>query len=301
MMRDDRRPGVVPDGDGGGTGPTGPLVGADSRSGPRDHHQVLRPLLVVLGGYVALAAGLIVVGSLLTHAAFLAPLRRWDESVNRWFVARRTPGLTRISGWLSALADTLGVTIVAVALAVLLALRRRARWALLVVIGLPLELAVFLTVNLVVNRPRPAVARVGSTPSTHSFPSGHVAATIVLYGGMALLAMRLWRRGRLLGTVAAIGAGALALAVGWARVYRGMHHPTDVLLGAVMGLGCLIVAVEAHRQVSAGPAPVAGFPTTGNAVALGEPFGSPLCQSPAPVRGQPSDPPPALRTGSGGR
>ena len=42
----------------------------------------------------------------------------------------------------------------------------------------------------------------------------------------------------------------LACAVGTARVYRGMHHPSDVVFGGLMGVSALAVAVLAVRVAS---------------------------------------------------
>ena len=46
---------------------------------------------------------------------------------------------------------------------------------------------------------------------------------------------------------AALVAGSLLVAllvagVGWARVYEGLHFPTDVMAGVFYGSGCLVVA-----------------------------------------------------------
>src|SRR5690606_14248018 len=77
----------------------------------------------------------------------------------------------------------LGMVIVTIVLAAL----RRWRDMLLVPLGLAIELATFLSVNYLVARDRPNVSQLGGEPGTHSFPSGHVAATFVLWFGIALL------------------------------------------------------------------------------------------------------------------
>jgi undecaprenyl-diphosphatase len=67
-----------------------------------------------------------------------------------------------------------------------------------------------------------------------------------LYGGLALIiSHRL--RSRVAGFFLWTFAVLLATAIGFARIYRGMHHPSDVIAGALMGLAALGVAVVAVR------------------------------------------------------
>ena len=77
---------------------------------------------------------------------------------------------------------------------------------------------------------------------------------MVLYGSIVLLVMlRPWSslaRSRVAPVVAWALVLLLTVAVGYARVYRGMHHLSDVVTGAVMGLGALAVAVTATRASS---------------------------------------------------
>jgi membrane-associated phospholipid phosphatase len=40
---------------------------------------------------------------------------------------------------------------------------------------------------------------------------------------------------------------ALPALIAFARVYRGMHHPTDVLAGAILGVLALVAGVLAAR------------------------------------------------------
>jgi membrane-associated phospholipid phosphatase len=197
-------------------------------------------------GYFVLSASLIAVGLVLTH--LLAPVRHWDNHVNRWLAARRAPGWTRASRDGTFLADTLGVVVVAVVATLVALACRCGRASALFLCGLALELGVFLTVNYTVKRPRPVVPRVGSTPSTYSFPSGHVAATLVLYGGIAVLVASRTRA-----TWAQVVAWAVAACVvawvAFSRVYEAEHHPTDVMAGFCLGVGALAAAV---RGVQAG-------------------------------------------------
>ena len=154
-----------------------------------------------------------------------------------------------MTGLASRSADTMGI--IAAAVVVLIVLATRRRWAQLAVLvtGLTLELSAFLTVNALVDRDRPDVPRMGATPSTGSFPSGHTAATLVLYGAIALFVSEtgrafVWR------ALAWIVAAVLPVAVGFARVYRGFHHPTDVAFGYILGCAVLLVAVLAVRTWS---------------------------------------------------
>jgi len=211
--------------------------------------RVVPLVTIVLVGYVGMVAVLVGVGELIVHADALSGLRHWDDDVTSWMVEHRTAWLDDLTSLLTRLADTMGVVLIALVVEIVLVVQRR-WWALLIVpIGLGLELLTFLTVNTIVGRPRPDVPKLGSEPSTSSFPSGHIAATVVLWGAIALLfcSASAYRWVRVTAyTIVAV----LACAVGTARVYRGMHHPSDVVLGGRMGPGSLAIAALAVRVAS---------------------------------------------------
>jgi undecaprenyl-diphosphatase len=159
-----------------------------------------------------------------------------------------------VTGILTRSADTLGIIAAALVVLVVLWTRRRLTHMAVLVTGLAVELSAFLTVNALIGRDRPAVVRLGSTPSTSSFPSGHTAATLVLYGAIALAVSAtartfVWR------ALAWLAAAVMPVVVGFARVYRGFHHPTDVFFGLVLGLAALLVAVLAVDRWTGGQAP----------------------------------------------
>jgi membrane-associated phospholipid phosphatase len=168
-----------------------------------------------------------------------------------WTVRQRTAWMDAATADITHVANTAGIVVVAAFVTALVTFRRRTRWALLLLLALPIELAGFLTVNYAVGRPRPHVLHLGSTPSTFSWPSGHVAATVVLYGGLAILAhVRSHSRTLVISTSGL--AALLTIAIAVSRVYRGEHHPTDVFAGLFLGIGALATAVVA-LQLGAGP------------------------------------------------
>jgi undecaprenyl-diphosphatase len=173
---------------------------------------------------------------------------------------------------ITSVGTTIGSTVTVVAVAavavVALAIRRLWREIGLIVIALSLEVLVFLTTTLIVNRPRPTVPRLDPAPPTSSFPSGHVAAAIALWVSLAIVITMHVRNAFVRALVWMVALG-LPIFVGLSRMYRGMHHPTDVVASVVLGAGAVLTAILAVRTASAvaemrrrphghseGPAPV---------------------------------------------
>jgi undecaprenyl-diphosphatase len=101
-----------------------------------------------------------------------------------------------------------------------------------------------------VDRERPEYNRVFTTETSYSFPSGHAAGSSVGYGMLAYclaLRWRTWRRR--LGLVVVLGL--LVLAIGFSRLYLGVHFFSDVLAGFALGLAWLALCVCAIEAVRA--------------------------------------------------
>jgi membrane-associated phospholipid phosphatase len=106
-----------------------------------------------------------------------------------------------------------------------------------------------------IDRPRPRRIWRRQQSSGSSFPSQHLAMSVATYSTLIYLITRRRghekrrRRGRLL------WASVLALIglIGWSRVYEGVHHPTDVLGGAMSGtLWFATCAAAAHTLAPRG-------------------------------------------------
>lgn len=229
-------------------GPANRLVKSAARG-----HVLTATAIALLASYVAMGVILVALGLLITHVLEHGLIGVWDHHVSQWFDRHRTARWDRITGDLTDLADTFEVAGVAAFVTVVLLFRRWGRQAFLILAGLAVELSVFLTANAIVARPRPRVSHLGGTPSTYSFPSGHTAATVMLWGGIAVIVLvsttRRWPR-ILMWTLAVV----LTVAVALSRVYRGEHYPTDVLSGFVLGVGSLAAAVFIIRVCGVGHA-----------------------------------------------
>jgi membrane-associated phospholipid phosphatase len=218
-------------------------------------HPVRVTIVTAVVGYALLTVVVFAVGMLLTHA-LAGTVGRWDEHVNQWFVRHRTSGWNHATRLATVGLETAPViAAVAVTLIVFLVARWR-REAAVLVIAMLLEISVFLSTTFVVDRSRPAVRRLDSSPSTGSFPSGHTAAATVFFMTVAFL-VSCRTRNRAVRIVVWTLASFVVSAVAFARVYRGLHHPTDVMGGALYGAGCIVVAVVAVRAgVREEPAPL---------------------------------------------
>lgn len=150
-----------------------------------------------------------------------------DERLLRTMRTRwHTPGL---EGAAVALGKAGNNALIWVVLGVLLALidpSRRESWLICAALG-PIAICLNYGLKLVVRRPRPVLEGLpplGGAPSSLSFPSAHAFSSFAV--AVAMLRV----------DPATAGALVVALALSLGRPYLGMHYPSDVLAGALLGV-----------------------------------------------------------------
>ena len=153
-----------------------------------DLHPVVVFAVVMLVGLAAIAVLSIGLGLLVTRVVEPAwGIGAADERVNVWLAAHRTSSRTDASFLGSTLAGGLVLPIVVGSIALVCAVLRKWRIAAFVVFALAVESATYRATTLVIHSHRPRVVRLEHLPVNASYPSGHTAASIAVYGGLVLL------------------------------------------------------------------------------------------------------------------
>jgi membrane-associated phospholipid phosphatase len=196
--------------------------------------------------------------SMLADALASSELVSLDGTIAIWlhtnatgFVTVLLSGVTRLGGAQVLLAVTL-------AAALWLLARRCVADAALMGAALGGGEALNAALKGAFERPRPSFAEPLATAAGFSFPSGHAMVSLTVYGALAfVIAARAGtRRAQVLVVSSAV---ALVLAVGFSRIYLGVHYASDVLAAYCAGLawltlcGLTLLAASRLRVLRTGP------------------------------------------------
>ena len=159
---------------------------------------------------------------------------RWDTAVTALVHESAGPKLTAFAmtvSFIGRLVVLIPATVVIV-VGLLLARRRSAALALGLAMGGGLLLNGLIKIAVHRVRPHPFF---GVEPESFSFPSGHVLLASCFCGAI-LLILNGRRKRSPLGFV--FGA-ALVLAIGWSRIYLGVHYASDAAAGFLVAVSWL--------------------------------------------------------------
>lgn len=176
--------------------------------------------------------------TLLCQACFAQrALQQWDDRIMINFAQNRTPQKT---GFMLFLSKTytygdVGVPAGLLAAGVIGNDRQMRENALYVASSTAIAYGLNQLIKIVVKRPRPFVQNIKIVPvyqaREYSFPSGHTSSTIATATALSI-AYPKWY----VIAPAFLWAGS----VSYSRMYLGVHYPTDVAGGALLGAGTAV-------------------------------------------------------------
>lgn len=179
-----------------------------------------------------------------------------EDSLSRSLQSHRTSTWDTITQWWSGIGNTPAIVAVAFLAALVILVVTRKWWmAVLPLISITLQFTIFVLATWVTDRPRPyiedhSIAKMDPAPPTSSYPSGHESATTSLYFMLILICLGI--RNKVLRTITVVLAFFPPFLVGFSRVYRGMHHVSDVGVGFVLGIICVALTWNWLRRDSSG-------------------------------------------------
>lgn len=201
----------------------------------------------ILIAFAVIASLSIAVGLLVTTALLhIHGVAGGDESLVRYLAHHRSSELTEASFVGSFMAGGIALPIIAGIAALVALVGKHWRLGAFLLFALAVESGSYRATTLVVHRHRPQVHRLEKLPVDASYPSGHTAASIAIYCGIALLVTS-----RITNRTAQVAiwlvAALIPVFVAFSRMYRGMHHPLDVAGGVLIGIAVLSSLVLVTR------------------------------------------------------
>ncbi len=145
--------------------------------------------------------------------------------------------------------DTLTLALIVIGVFVLSWLAGRIDFAVLIVVGSLTGYGLMVLLKLIFSRDRPPVEDRLIDVGGASFPSGHAMMSMIVYGLAAVIAHRVYPRVRRhVWWLAA--APLLIAAIGFSRIYLGVHWFSDVMFGWLFGAIWVTVCVAVHVRGS---------------------------------------------------
>lgn len=199
-----------------------------------------------------LILGLLLAAAALVFFAWLAEevvrgrTQQFDDRIRMFVHAHADPALTTAMRGVSLIGEPWFLIVLGVPAVVWFVWKGWRRTVLLFAITLAGAEVLDQLLKLMFHRPRPATFFALTEPMGYSFPSGHALVSCAFFGGLAVFAAaRTGSRARrcLYYTVAAL----LIAAIGFSRIYLGVHYPSDVLGGYAAAVVWLFSVALAQR------------------------------------------------------
>ncbi len=183
----------------------------------------------------ALAIGCTWVFSELAERVRSGTTQPFDDAVMRWIGSHQSPVVQSAMLEITALGTGTVVAMIVFIAGLFLWLNQHKHSAILLIVATMGGMVLDNLLKIGFDRPRPQIFKWGTYAVSSSFPSGHAMSSVIVYGTVAYLAARLQRN--LASRVATmVFAAVIILLICSSRLYLGVHFPSDVLAGVIIGL-----------------------------------------------------------------
>ncbi len=208
---------------------------ADARE-PNLHEQ----LTLVFGTFIAIICLIFILYSA-THAGIVTA---FNDPAHYLIQSLRTPMLDNIMAFITLMGERNAILMIATLILAWLTWQKYYRaalhWLLLMVLIFVTVMA--LKVGWYNPRPHPELVR----DTISSLPSGHTAFIMAIFGFIAFLISR--ELPSELKPYPYLVAGIVTLFVAFSRVYLGAHWLSDVIVGIMLGLICIMLTIISYRR-----------------------------------------------------
>ncbi|HJU64958.1 MAG TPA: phosphatase PAP2 family protein [Gemmatimonadaceae bacterium] len=244
------------------------MVMLDRRRAERGHFHLLKDMLYsvlrTIGGhansfytafgiFLIAGAALAIIGTWgfvqLAQVVTAGNTQAFDDAVLTWMAEHRMQWLEVSLLEITALGDGVVVMVIAAVAALFLSLTSHRYSAFLLLLATAGGLVLNTILKQSFARPRPAIFPWVTNVFSSSFPSGHAMTAAIVYATVAYLAARLEKRRWMRWITMTIAILLIAL-ICVSRMYLGVHYPSDVLAGLIIGFawaGFCMAGLEATR------------------------------------------------------
>lgn len=167
-----------------------------------------------------------------------------DLRIDNLIAYFRGAKLSEIFLWITLLAKWQIIVINAITISAILWLWKRKSYILYLWVGLATDILLTYFGKIAIQRPRPENPVYLET--SFSFPSGHAMLAVVLYGFMAYLLIKLVRGWKNKVNIFFIFFTVI-IAIGFSRMYLGVHYLSDVWAGYLIGLLILSIITTTYE------------------------------------------------------
>lgn len=173
--------------------------------------------------------------------------RQFDSAVRQFVHSHSSVPFTAAMRFITLLGSSLFVSIATISGCLALWVTGRRRKALLIAVTVIGGSLLMWVLKVSFHRQRPQPFFDTQLPASYSFPSGHALLSFSLFGAGAVL-FSADQKKRWVRVATWTFAAVLVVAIGYSRIYLGVHYPSDVLAGYLGALVWVLGVGIAYRK-----------------------------------------------------